>query len=252
MAQLIGLIVSGDDDFTPDRHGCSAPAPSRSASSTTGWRDGTSPDLVIVDIRGDHASAMSAIERMRAASPNAGIFAMASEADPDLILQSMRAGANEFFTWPPPTETFHEALRRTAARRARRRGASRRRRRWCSSAPRAAPARRPSAVNCARRDRAAEQAPDDHRRSQAGPRRGRVVPRRAQPLQPAGRPRQPAPARQGVPPGARGQAQVRARDSRRVRSLRSAWRRRSGALEEVFRLLGAAVPSTSSSTPGAR
>jgi pilus assembly protein CpaE len=38
-------------------------------------------------------------------------------ADPELILQSMRAGANEFFTWPPPDETFYGAVRRTAARR---------------------------------------------------------------------------------------------------------------------------------------
>jgi len=30
----------------------------------------------------------------------------------------MRAGANEFFAWPPPAETFDEALRRTSARRA--------------------------------------------------------------------------------------------------------------------------------------
>ena len=29
----------------------------------------------------------------------------------------MRAGANEFFTWPPPEETFHGAVRRSAARR---------------------------------------------------------------------------------------------------------------------------------------
>ena len=29
----------------------------------------------------------------------------------------MRAGANEFFTWPPDEETFQGAVRRTAARR---------------------------------------------------------------------------------------------------------------------------------------
>src|SRR5256886_15266306 len=29
----------------------------------------------------------------------------------------MRAGANEFFTWPPPEETFHTAIRRMAGRR---------------------------------------------------------------------------------------------------------------------------------------
>ncbi len=60
---------------------------------------------------------MAAIERMRAAAPGAGVFAVAKAADPDLILQSMRAGANEFFTWPPDEEAFNSAIRRTAARR---------------------------------------------------------------------------------------------------------------------------------------
>ena len=54
---------------------------------------------------------------MRATAAGAGIFAVALAADPDLILQSMRAGANEFFTWPPPEETFHNAIRRMAGRR---------------------------------------------------------------------------------------------------------------------------------------
>jgi pilus assembly protein CpaE len=72
---------------------------------------------VIVDARGDASSAMSNIERLRGAHAGAGIFAVAQAADPDVILQSMRAGANEFFTWPPPEETFFGAIRRTAARR---------------------------------------------------------------------------------------------------------------------------------------
>src|SRR5439155_307125 len=79
-------------------------------------RDG-SPDLIIVDTRGDAASAMSSIERLRAGAPGAGIFAVALVAEPDLILQAMRAGANEFFTWPPAEDTFHGAVRRGAARR---------------------------------------------------------------------------------------------------------------------------------------
>ena len=37
--------------------------------------------------------------------------------DPELILQAMRAGANEFFMWPVPEDSFHGAVRRTAARR---------------------------------------------------------------------------------------------------------------------------------------
>jgi pilus assembly protein CpaE len=54
------------------------------------------------------------------------IFAIAAASEPDLILQAMRAGANEFFAWTggPATaasrameESFHGAVRRTATRR---------------------------------------------------------------------------------------------------------------------------------------
>jgi pilus assembly protein CpaE len=54
------------------------------------------------------------------------VFAIAVNAEPDLILQAMRAGANEFFPWNPGAqpgtsrsidESFHGAVRRTAARR---------------------------------------------------------------------------------------------------------------------------------------
>jgi pilus assembly protein CpaE len=118
MAQLVGLIVSEDDDFKKQtsrllRSG-SIPV---SVIDERLARDGTAPDIVIVDTRGDATWAMSTIERVRAASPSAGIFAVALAADPDLILQSMRAGANEFFTWPLADEPVHSAVRRTAARR---------------------------------------------------------------------------------------------------------------------------------------
>jgi pilus assembly protein CpaE len=118
MAQLVGFIVTEDDGFKTDigRLLRSSAIPVSLIDDRV-TRDGTSPDLVIVDTRGDAASAMSAIERLRAGAPGAGIFAVASTADPDLILQAMRAGANEFFIFPPSEETFHGALRRTAARR---------------------------------------------------------------------------------------------------------------------------------------
>ena len=118
MAQLVGLLVSEDDAFKKHigrllRSG----AIPVSVIEDRSTRDGTQPDLVIVDARGDASAAMSSIERLRAGAPGAGIFAVALTADPDLILQSMRAGANEFFTWPPVEETFHGAVRRTAGRR---------------------------------------------------------------------------------------------------------------------------------------
>jgi pilus assembly protein CpaE len=118
MAQLVGLIVSEDEPFRKQvgqllRSG-TIPV---SVLSDRQARDGTSPDFIIVDIRTDQSGGMATIERLHASKAQAGIFAVAQAADPELILQAMRAGANEFFAWPPPDETFHGAIRRTAARR---------------------------------------------------------------------------------------------------------------------------------------
>lgn len=73
-------------------------------------------DVAIVDGRRDPAEAMTAIERLRAASATAAIFVVAAEASPDLILQAMRAGANEFFAWPLQEAPFNEAIARAASR----------------------------------------------------------------------------------------------------------------------------------------
>jgi pilus assembly protein CpaE len=116
MAQLAGLLVSEDEAFK--KHiGRLLRSGATPVSLIETLRDTSAPDVIIVDARGDASSAMATIERLRGAAPAAGIFVVALDADPNLILQSMRAGANEFFTWPPPDETFHGALRRTAARR---------------------------------------------------------------------------------------------------------------------------------------
>lgn len=85
--------------------------------------DTSTVDVFIVDIRSDASSGMASIERLRASHPPVAIFAVASIAEPDLILQAMRAGANEFFAWPASglarstEETFQGAIRKTAARR---------------------------------------------------------------------------------------------------------------------------------------
>lgn len=118
MAQLVGLIVSHDDEFQKHvgRMLRSGAIPVSVIDERVA-RDQGSADFIIVDIRGDASSAMASIERLRAGAAGAGIFAVAEANDPTLILQSMRAGANEFFTWPPEDEAFHGAIRRTAARR---------------------------------------------------------------------------------------------------------------------------------------
>src|SRR5262245_30364546 len=117
MAHLVGSIVTEDEGFQK-----AVSRMLRSGAVPVSIADGSSslaaaPDVIIVDIRGDAHAGMASIERQRAAAPSSGVFAIASTADPDLILQAMRAGANEFFIWPPAEDTFYGAIRRTAARR---------------------------------------------------------------------------------------------------------------------------------------
>ena len=127
MAHLTVQIVTHDEEFRRQVAGmvraCGVPVGITEGRSTI---EGAGPDLVVVDIRADVSSGMAAIERLRASSPALAIFAVATAAEPDLILQAMRAGANEFFSWLPGgstpqsrsmEESFHGAIRRTAARR---------------------------------------------------------------------------------------------------------------------------------------
>lgn len=116
MAQLAAQLLSHDEEFRRriGRMLRSGPIP---VSVIDESREGTGADLIVFDIRLEVSSAMASIERLRASAPAAGIFAVAVAADPDLILQAMRAGANEFFTWPPAEEMFHGAVRRLTARR---------------------------------------------------------------------------------------------------------------------------------------
>ena len=117
MARLIASILSDDDAFRK-QIGSLLRSGSVSVSITgDGPARSMPPDAAIVDARHDMPAAMATVERLRAASPAAGIFVIAPETQPDAILQAMRAGANEFFTWPPPEAAFLEAVGRTSARR---------------------------------------------------------------------------------------------------------------------------------------
>lgn len=118
MARLTGSIVSEDETFRAEIAGLL-----RSGSTPVGVSDdrygrAAGQDLVIVDGRGNLTAAVGIVEQARAADPALGIFFVASEANPDAILRSMRAGANEFFTWPPTREALEEGVQRIASRRA--------------------------------------------------------------------------------------------------------------------------------------
>ena len=118
MARLAGVIVTDDQTFRTQLGAVlrSGPVPV-TVGDERAIPEGAAPDLVVVDGRGAVAPAMSAIERLRLAAPHATIVNRALEAQPDVILQSMRAGAYEFFTWPVNEATFHEMLRRVDGRR---------------------------------------------------------------------------------------------------------------------------------------
>ena len=110
------MILSTDDAFHAQVGALlrSGPVPMSVTAEGPGSRKA---DLFIVDARQDSSAAMVRVESLRAASATSAIFVVAREPNPDVIVQSMRAGANEFFTFPPPEETFFEAVRRSAARR---------------------------------------------------------------------------------------------------------------------------------------
>ena len=110
------MLLSHDDAFHTQVGALLRNGPVPMAVTTEG-PGGRKADLFIIDARGDTAGAMERVEALRAASATSGVFVVARDPNPDLILQSMRAGANEFFTFPPPETTFHEAIRRLAARR---------------------------------------------------------------------------------------------------------------------------------------
>ena len=82
------------------------------------------PDVVVVDIRGERSPGLPTVERLRAKWPAVSIFAVAGSLTPDVILQAMRAGANEFFAWPTAEDSssgsmedgLHGALGRIAER----------------------------------------------------------------------------------------------------------------------------------------
>ena len=119
MAQLAAQIVSPDEEFRRQLATLlrSGGLPIGVLEDRRSGLDAMPPDLALVDIRTDVSSGLADIERLRAGAAGLAIFAIAGQTDPDLILQAMRAGANEFFSWPPAEDAFHGAVRRTAARR---------------------------------------------------------------------------------------------------------------------------------------
>ena len=113
MAQLTVLISSTDTDFRAHVTKCLRASGTSVALVDERHATANPPSLTIVDIR--QGAKTDAIERLRGSWPSATIFAIASSAQPEQILQAMRAGANEYLAWPID-ESFTAAIHRAAER----------------------------------------------------------------------------------------------------------------------------------------
>jgi pilus assembly protein CpaE len=75
-------------------------------------------DIVLIDVAAkDRSAAVRAIEVLRSACPGTGIFAVGDMGQAQLIVESMRAGAQEFLPRPATTDYLLDAFNRFVASR---------------------------------------------------------------------------------------------------------------------------------------
>ena len=86
-----------------------------------GWADALrkqAPDVLVVELspKSDMAAALGRIERLKSEFPDLSIFTQSSSKAPELIIASMRAGAQEFFTRPINEHELSQAIERARRR----------------------------------------------------------------------------------------------------------------------------------------
>jgi pilus assembly protein CpaE len=81
------------------------------------WIGTPAPDICMLDFDLDRRSAAMVAERIHADSPDTAIFAVSSEAQPDLIIQAMRSGCSEYLVKPLDSDQLLNAVARVGGRR---------------------------------------------------------------------------------------------------------------------------------------
>lgn len=79
--------------------------------------DAPQPDVILIDTRGARAIPPS-LAAIRRHHPAVGVLVVASESDPSVLLEAMRAGANEFLQEPITASALEQAVLRLVAHRA--------------------------------------------------------------------------------------------------------------------------------------
>jgi pilus assembly protein CpaE len=68
------------------------------------------PDVCVIDFDNNREVAASRAEQIKGAMPTTAVFALASDSNPDRIIEAMRSGCSEFLLKPPARERVVEAL----------------------------------------------------------------------------------------------------------------------------------------------
>src|SRR5215831_2446238 len=85
--------------------------------SAADWLGSPPPDICIVDFDRDRRKAALAAESIHSAAPETAVFAVSTDAQPDLIIQAMRSGCNEYLLKPMGKEQLLNAVARVGGRR---------------------------------------------------------------------------------------------------------------------------------------
>ncbi len=68
--------------------------------SASDWLGDPPPDICLVDFDRDRRRAAMAAENIHSAAPETAVFAVSTDAQPDLIIQAMRSGCSEYLLKP--------------------------------------------------------------------------------------------------------------------------------------------------------
>jgi len=85
--------------------------------SANDWLGTPAPDICIVDFDRDRRRAALAAESIHSAAPETAVFAVSTDAQPDLIIQAMRSGCSEYLLKPMGREQLLNAVARVGGRR---------------------------------------------------------------------------------------------------------------------------------------
>ncbi len=85
--------------------------------SASDWLGDPPPDICLVDFDRDRRRAAMAAENIHSAAPETAVFAVSTDAQPDLIIQAMRSGCSEYLLKPMGREQLLNAVARVGGRR---------------------------------------------------------------------------------------------------------------------------------------